>query len=387
MKSRKAVTEALRKELNFTVEPPLRDDLLARALQELQQSCETQPALPEPTTRRMIMRISTTKIALAALIGAGVVTAAAVGVKYHFIGTDPERGYLVRSEDGHSGMNIPEKYASGPEQAVETAEEIARLKQLGQRELVGVSEIDVNGQLDGRVLSYKYILADGRTITVGERDPDDNALWTLVGERQEEASRLFREAVTSGQFVTTDQGTYRLTADGKEIPTFERVFQGRTFTFHKYTVTLSDGTEVTRSIGRLCEDSPGGKTPDAAATGGLTLKDHQEIIALRQQDRRQVVGVRELIANGALDLRTFVYRYQLPDGRTIEMNEDAGSKFLLNADQRKEWLQARKAGAGQDLDGYEEQVLGRTYTFTRQRFVLSDGTELIWSRGTPKDNQ
>jgi hypothetical protein len=387
MKSRKAIADAIRRKLNFVVEPPVRDELLAHALQEQEQSWNAEPALQKPDGRRMIMRFSMARIAIAALIGAGVVTAAAVGVKYHFVGTDPERGYLVQSEDGHSAMNITEKHASSPEQAVETAEEIARLKQQGQRELVGVIETEVNGQLDARVLSYKYHLADGRTITVGERDPDDNAPRTLVGERYEEARRLLNEALAGGQLVTTDRGTVRLTADGKEIPTFERVIQGRTFTFDRCAVTLSDGTEVTRSIGWLREDIPGGKTSDAAATGGLTLKDHQEIAALRQQEQRQVIGVRELTANGALDLRVFVYRYQLADGRTIDMNEDAGSKFLLNADQRKEWLQARKAEAGQDLDGYEEQILGRTFAFTRQRFILSDGTELIWSRGTPKDNQ
>src|SRR5512138_3910660 len=104
MKSRKAVVEAIRRKLNFVVEPPLRDQLLARALQEQEQPWNTQPAPSEPTTRRMIMRISTTRVAIAALIGAGVVTAAAVGVsiqKYRFVEKRPEQGYIVRSEDGH----------------------------------------------------------------------------------------------------------------------------------------------------------------------------------------------------------------------------------------------------------------------------------------------
>jgi hypothetical protein len=48
---------------------------------------------------------------------------------------------------------------------------------------------------------------------------------------------------------------------------------------------------------------------------------------------------------------------------------------------------ARSAKSGQDLGTYEEEVKGRTFVFTRQRFVLGDGTELIWSRGEPKDNQ
>ncbi len=204
------------------------------------------------------MRISTIRIAIATLIGVGVVTAAAVGVslqKYRFVEKRPEQGYIVRSEDGHSGMNITENHAASPEQAVATAEEIALLKQQGQRELVGVSEIEVNGQLDSRLFRWKYDLADSRTITVGERDPDDNAPWTLVGERQAEAGRLLRQIVTSTQVVATDQGTRRLTTDGQEIPTFERVIQGRTFIFSKYTFALSDGTQVAWSIGTL-KDTP-----------------------------------------------------------------------------------------------------------------------------------
>jgi hypothetical protein len=396
MKSRKALAETIRRKLNFVVEPPVRDELLAQALQEQEQSWNTEPALQKPDGRRMIMRISTTRIAIAALIGAGVVTAAAVGVsiqKYRFVEKRPEQGYIVRSEDGYSTMNITENHAASPEQAVETAEEIALLKQQGQRELVGVSEIEVNGQLDNRVLSYKYNLSDGRTITVGEGDPDAHAPLTLTGERLEEAGRLFRQAVGStgdtGLFVTTDEGTFRIPEEpdeGKEPLTYERVIQGRTFTFEKYTFALSDGTQVAWSVGRLREDSPG-QARNTGINRGPLPKDLQEWAALRKQGKRQLVGVRELSAGGEVDMRVHVYRYQLSDGRTIDMNEGAGGKWFLSAAQRQECAEARKAKAGQNLGTYEEEVMGRTFVFTRQRFVLSDGTELIWSSGVPKDNQ
>jgi hypothetical protein len=265
MKSRKAVVDAIRRKLDFIVEPPLRDQLLARALEEQEQSWTTQPARSKPSPRRMIMRISTTRIAVAALIGAGVVTAAAVGVKYHFVEKRPEQGYIVQSEDGRSMMNITETHATSPEQAVETAEEIALLKQQGQRELVGAGEIEVNGQLDSRLFRWKYSLADGRTITVGERDPDDHAPGTLTLEQLKEAGRLLQQksaealmqeapAGSSIRFSTSDGKVGVGTADGRQalqhqIPTFERVLQGRTFTFKKYEFTLSDGTQVAWSIG------------------------------------------------------------------------------------------------------------------------------------------
>jgi hypothetical protein len=393
MKSRKAIAQTIRQKLNFVVHPPLRDQLLAHALQEQEQSWTIQAAPSEPTTRRMIMKISTTRIAIAALIGAGVVTAAAVGVKYHFVERRPEQGYIVQSEDGHSTMNITENHAASPEHAVETAEEIALLKQQGQRELVGVGEIEVNGQLDSRVLMYKYDLSDGRTITMGEGDPEAQAPQTLTGERLDEAGRLFQQAARSARgiesVVTHDGRTFRVPDEGgerKEVSTSERVIQGRTFIFEKYTFTLSDGTQVAWSSGRLPEDRPS-RAGDAAITEGPLPKDLQEWAALRKQGKRQLVGVRELSAGGEVDMRVHAYRYQLSDGRTLDMNEGAGGKWFLSAAQRQECTAARKAKSGQDLGTYEEEVLGRTFVFTRQRFVLSDGTELIWSSGNPKDNQ
>ena len=77
MKSRKAIAEAIRKKLNFTVDSPLRDRLLARALREQEQSQETEPALNRPVIRRMIMKNSMVKLGIAAVIvavlGVGIV--------------------------------------------------------------------------------------------------------------------------------------------------------------------------------------------------------------------------------------------------------------------------------------------------------------------------
>jgi hypothetical protein len=390
MKSRKAIARAIQKKLSFTFDAPQRDQLLAHALREQNQPWKTEPAVSKPSTRRRIMRIPTARIAVAALIGAGVVTAAAVGVKYRFVDKDPQRGYLVESEDGHSMMNITERHVSSPAQAVATAEEIARLKQQSQRELVGVVEITVNGQLDSRLFRWKYSLSDGRTITMGERDPDAQGLMTLTGERLTEATRLLREAVQtergSGLFVTTDEGTFRVPdgEEAEETPTYEQDFQGRTFIFDKYTFTLSDGTEVAWASGRLAEDRPARATQDKPLPDDL-----REWAALRKQGKGQLVAVDELTANGALDRLVYVCRYQLSDGRTMDMREGAGNTTLpvLSPAQRQEWAQARDAGSGQDLGTYEEQVMGHTFSFTRKKFVLSDGTELVWSYGKLKDGQ
>jgi hypothetical protein len=382
------MAETIRKKLGFVVDPPLRDRLLAHALQEQEQSWTSQPAPAKPGTRRMIMRISTTKIVVAALVGAGVVAAAAVGVKYHYVDRDPQRGYLVQSEDGHSMMNIGDEHAASPEQAVARAEEIAGLKQQGQRELVGVIEIEVNGELDHRGFSYRYQLADGQTIEVYERDPDSGAPGTLTGERHAEAVRLMCETSGHTEMVMIDGRTYRVPAEGEEPAAYERVVQGRTFVFDKHSFTLSDGTRVAWSNGRLPEDGAG--LMPGAITEGPIVNDLREVASLRRKNLRQWIAIDELTANGALDRRVFVYRYQLSDGRTTDMREAADAAAfqpILSAAQRREWAQAKNAGFGQELGAYEQEIQGHTFAFTRQRFVLGDGTELIWSYGKLKDNQ
>jgi hypothetical protein len=50
----------------------------------------------------------------------------------------------------------------------------------------------------------------------------------------------------------------------------------------------------------------------------------------------------------------------------------------------EEFRQLKKAGAGEDLGTCEQTVEGRVFSFKREKYLLSDGTEFIWSVGTPK---
>ena len=119
-----------------------------------------------------------------------------------------------------------------------------------------------------------------------------------------------------------------------------------------------------------------------------TRNDLQEIEILRQQDKRQLIRVNELLVNGKLDTRVFVYQYQLSDGRTMDMPEGDELNWLLDKKQREEWLQRKKdIGSGEGFGVSEKEFKGRLFLFKRHRFVLSDGTEIIWSPGTLKDSQ
>ena len=307
--------------------------------------------------------------AVIALICTGAVTATVVGIKIHkwrFVGKHPEAGYLLSSEDGLTGRTIPDSWADSPEQAVETAEEIDLLRQQDARELVSIVEQEVNGKLSSRSFRFKYILSDGREIKSSDRDPDFNEF--LAEAQQEELISLLR----ADEYVTM----------GFE----KKEFRGRMFSFRRNRFVLSDGTEVIWSVGRPSEDSQSEvKTivKDAKEADQI-LKDRREINNLRQQDKRQLIGLDELMANGELDRRVLVYQYQLSDGRTMDLREGDELNFVLNKKQRQEWVQCKDRGSGEDLGTYEEKVKGRMFVFKRQKFTLSDGTELIWSYGKPK---
>ncbi|MCP4256568.1 MAG: hypothetical protein GY774_03465 [Planctomycetes bacterium] len=312
--------------------------------------------------------------AVIALICTGVVAATVVGVKIHkwrFVGKHPEAGYILQSEDGRTTMttNVPDSWTDSPEHAVEVKEELDLLKQQDAGELVGVVEKEVNGKLISRYFRFKYVLSDGREIKSGDYDPDFHESTTEA--QDEELISLLRK----DEFVTI----------GYE----EKEFRGLMFSFERNRFVLSDGTEVIWSVGRPSEDSQNKvKTivKDAKEADQI-LKDKREIAILRQQDKRKLIGVDELVANGELDRRVFVYQYQLSDGRTMDLREGDELNFAINKEQRQEWVQCKNSGSGEELGTYEQKFKDRLFVFKRQRFVLNDGTELIWSYGTLKDDQ
>jgi hypothetical protein len=89
MRSRRTTAQIIRGKLNFTLDSPLRDQLLARALREQEQSQETEPTVDRPAIRRMIMKNSMVKLGIAAVIlavlGIGIV---------EFLGTGGTSGVI-----------------------------------------------------------------------------------------------------------------------------------------------------------------------------------------------------------------------------------------------------------------------------------------------------
>ncbi len=153
----------------------------------------------------------------------------------------------------------------------------------------------------------------------------------------------------------------------------------------------ANGVEQTLITRRTTVVTVGPDSSDGTLDVERMRRDLAEIDRLRQQDIRELKAVDEMEVNGARERRTLYYRYTLASGRSMLRNEpdpdDRDYQRVLTADQWEEFQQLRKAGPGADSGTQEKEVRGRIFTFQRQRFVLRDGTEVIWSKGAPKGSQ
>jgi hypothetical protein len=118
-----------------------------------------------------------------------------------------------------------------------------------------------------------------------------------------------------------------------------------------------------------------------------------EMKILSEQGKKELLTVKETVI-GTYRLKTHEYRYQLSDGQIKDMGEPADDMPVYSMEQwkefspkLKEFRRLQEAGPGEDLGTYEETVEGRVFLFKREKYLLSDGTEVIYSVGTPKDGQ
>ena len=111
----------------------------------------------------------------------------------------------------------------------------------------------------------------------------------------------------------------------------------------------------------------------------------EETSVLRQQENRKLVAVIETEVGGQLDHRTLSYDYNLSDGKTRNVGErdpDDGGLMTLTREQRKELHQLWREQRGQAVYTTEErQVYGSVFFFRVWKYVLSDGTEVVYSIG------
>jgi hypothetical protein len=155
------------------------------------------------------------------------------------------------------------------------------------------------------------------------------------------------------------------------------------------TVRDANGAEQPLITKRVTSVTVGPDSPDGTLNVEQTQKDLEEIDRLRRQDIRHLRAVIDTEAGGGF-YRSLLYEYTISNGRTYCSNEgdpDQKDETHLTTAQIQELNQLTRTEKGQDAGTEEKQVKGRLFLFQRQRFVLSDGTEVIQARGTPKDTQ
>jgi len=171
-------------------------------------------------------------------------------------------------------------------------------------------------------------------------------------------------------------------ADGTYLFKSEQTFDGG-------TQRDANGVEQPVITRRTTVVTVGPDSPDGTLDVERTRKDLEEIDRLRQQDIRQLGWVIDTETSHGSH-RTLLYEYTLSNGRKCCMNDtdpDRRDGTRLTTAQWNELNQLKRAGKGQDAGTEEKQVKGRPFSFQRQRFLLSDGTEIIRSEGKPKNDQ
>ncbi len=248
--------------------------------------------------------------------------------------------------------------AAAIEQKRKDLEEIAILRQKNARELLSVTDTAVNGRPGVRAYCFRYVLADGRTETMGEGGHDRAPVSPEQMEREhQEIAQLRQEGRRDvRKVIDTDlEGQIRRTLICSYL--------------------LSDGREV--SVG----ESDSELRPPSK---GLTPEQQQELLRLARLKQGQFLGATEAQMFGKVF--TFQrYSYTLPDGTVVAYSEgepQEAKRNLTEADW-KELRDLRQAKAGEILGTYEEEVRGKVFKFTTSRYVLSDGTEVVQSDGEP----
>jgi hypothetical protein len=240
--------------------------------------------------------------------------------------------------------------AAGVEQKRKDLEEVDALRQRNARELLRVTDTDVNGKPLGRAFFYKYVLADGRTEGFneggGEMESDRQQIADLRQRGQREIWNI-TEVEVRGQIQR-----------------------------HLYCrYVLSDGRGVTES------------EPDPKLPGPVPLSPEQldELGRLAYLEKKgEFLGSTQVQVLG----RTFSlqkYSFTLSDGTVVTQSQGRpeGPKNNLTAADWNELHQLAAAQKGETLGTYDEDVRGKPFKFKRVKYVLSDGTEVIQSSGKP----
>jgi len=225
------------KQLSFRASRAMDEDLWANIARA--GDGRTEELAPDRRNmRRLIMRMSTTRIAIAALVCIGVGAITAVGVNmgrvYYWGKSDDGTRHIFYSEGGEGALGegfitTDANEATDVDRKARDLEEMKILSQQGKKDLLRIEETAINGVVDMKVHEYRYVLADGRT-----SDMREGMKWG-GGFDDEKRWKEWRQLKDAGP--------------GEDLGTYEETVEGRVFSFKRTRYVLNDGTEITWSVG------------------------------------------------------------------------------------------------------------------------------------------
>jgi hypothetical protein len=358
--------------MNKSIEPT--DDLLRRTDLPGYASASHRRALRyrviEAVERRQNMpgrnRMWSIAWIVVVVLGAGAV-ATTVGVKiyqYRFEGRTSDGAYLFTDQPSSvtsvSSVTIRSNDPNfDPDKARKDLEEVAVLRDREARELLTVVDTTVNGELH-RTCIFKYTLADGRTTSMGESEHVEQPPTPEQVRKDKEEIAALRQ---QGERVLV--GIMDIEADGQVFRTCQ------------YRYVLSDGRVQTT-----------GEGPDAelpAPTKVLTPDQLKELYRLKDLGQGESLGILDRQSHGET-IACETYRCTLSDGTvaTLATGDVKGKRRFLSQADWAELDSLKTSGGGESLGTVEKEVRGRVFVFARMRYVLSDGTEVIYETGEPK---
>ena len=206
-----------------------------------------------------------------------------------------------------------------------------------------------------------------------------NTWRTIMNNRITKLAAVVAVVIGAGALATTVGLKVRKLYFKSREPDGTYIFQTK-----PETIETEDGRKIsnTRTVTSWAD-------PNTTIDVEQKIKDLEEVELLRQQDtNRELLSVVDTEVNGKLQPRSLKFKYILSDGREIKLTEgdpdtQDRQRSLTDA-QRDEVISLLRADKYEELEAEEKEVRGRMFVFNRQRFVLSDGTDVIKSVGRPK---
>jgi hypothetical protein len=311
-------------------------------------------------------RWRTAALLLGLLAAAALATEIIIQVRhYYFYGQAKDSFYYFSTTPENAGTNQVDSIgvfvqggldAAGIEQKRKDLEEIDALRQRNARQLFRVSDNEVNGQPSDRIFHYKYVLADGRTEINTEAGDYSPSPAQMEADRRQIADLRQRGQREIRSIIEVEVGGQRKRSLGCRY-------------------VLSDGRGV-----------PGFETdPELPGPVPLTFKQEVELTRLAAIEKKgEFLGRTQVQVLG----KTFnlqKYSFTLADGTVVTRSEGRpeGPRNNLTEADGDEIRRLAEANKGELLGTYGKDVHGKPFKFTRVKYVLSDGTEVIRSTGMP----